>query len=100
METSAKLKPKSKLNTLVNEMKDLLNTFSSGVKTGATKVVNTGKKVINKVLPGEKVGIKQGIKRGLFTAAGHNAVSLGLKRLNNYPDNKEIEKPNKSEYVY
>jgi hypothetical protein len=91
---------KSKLNTLVNEMKDLLNTFSSGVKTGATKVVNTGKKVINKVLPGEKVGIKQGIKRGLFTAAGHNAVSSGVKKLNNYLDDKEIEKLNKIENVY
>lgn len=91
---------KSKLNTLVNEMKDLLNTFSSGVKTGATKVVNAGKKVKNIVLPGEKVGVKQGIKRGLTGAGIATVLTSGLKKLNNYLDDKEIEILNKIENVY
>jgi len=91
---------KSKLNTLVNEMKDLLNTFSSGVKTGATKVVNAGKKVKNIVLPGEKVGVKQGIKRGLTGAGIATGLTSGVKKLNNYLDDKEIEILNKIENVY
>jgi hypothetical protein len=81
-------------------MKDLLNTFSSGVKTGATKVVNAGKKVKNIVLPGEKVGVKQGIKRGLTGAGIATGLTSGVKKLNNYLDDKEIEKLNKIENVY